>query len=68
MIAKPESTFAEHALADSPEYLEIARDRKAGAQAIVLLAKGIYAGDLRAVSRYHHQGPKPNPNVNGAGV
>ena len=26
--------------ADSPEYLEISKDRKAGAQAIVLLAKG----------------------------
>jgi len=25
--------------ADSPEYLEISKDRKAGAQAIVLLAK-----------------------------
>jgi uncharacterized protein (DUF1330 family) len=29
-----------HAWANAPEYLEIARDRKAGAQAIVLLAKG----------------------------
>jgi uncharacterized protein (DUF1330 family) len=29
-----------HALADSPEYLEIAKDRKAGAEGIVLLAKG----------------------------
>src|SRR5712675_745416 len=29
-----------HAWANSPEYLEIAKDRKAGAQAIVLLAKG----------------------------
>ena len=29
-----------HAWADSPEYLEIAKDRKAGAQGIVLLAKG----------------------------
>jgi uncharacterized protein (DUF1330 family) len=28
------------AWANSPEYLEIARDRKAGAQAIVLLARG----------------------------
>ena len=26
--------------ADSPEYLEISKDRKAGAQAVVLLAKG----------------------------
>jgi uncharacterized protein (DUF1330 family) len=29
-----------HTWADSPEYLEIADDRKAGAQAVVLLAKG----------------------------
>jgi len=28
------------AWADSPEYLEIAKDRKAGAQSVVLLAKG----------------------------
>jgi len=28
------------AWADSPDYLEISRDRKAGAEAIVLLAKG----------------------------
>jgi uncharacterized protein (DUF1330 family) len=31
---------AYHAWADSPEYLEISKDRKAGASAIVLLAKG----------------------------
>jgi uncharacterized protein (DUF1330 family) len=37
-----EATF--HAWADSPEYLEIAKDRKAGAQAIVLLAKGFMPG------------------------
>jgi uncharacterized protein (DUF1330 family) len=29
-----------HAWAHSPEYLEISKDRKAGAEAIVLLAKG----------------------------
>jgi uncharacterized protein (DUF1330 family) len=29
------------AWADSPEYLEISRDRKAGAQGIVLLAQGV---------------------------
>jgi uncharacterized protein (DUF1330 family) len=29
-----------HAWADSPEYLEISKDRKAGAQGVVLLAKG----------------------------
>ena len=28
------------AWADSPDYLEISRDRKAGAEAIVLLTKG----------------------------
>jgi uncharacterized protein (DUF1330 family) len=32
-----------HAWADSPEYLEISKDRKAGAQGIVLLAKGFAA-------------------------
>src|SRR5882757_1923986 len=32
------------AWANSPEYLEIARDRKAGAQAIVLLARGFGQG------------------------
>jgi len=37
---KTGSTFAEYALADSPEYLEISKDRKAGAQGVVLLAKG----------------------------
>jgi uncharacterized protein (DUF1330 family) len=31
---------AYHAWADSPEYLEISKDRKAGAQAIVQLTKG----------------------------
>jgi Domain of unknown function (DUF1330) len=35
---------AYHAWADSPEYLEISKDRKAGAQAIVLLAKGVTPG------------------------
>ena len=30
-----------HAWADSPEYLEISRDRKAGAEVIVLLTKGL---------------------------
>jgi hypothetical protein len=38
------------------------------AQAIVLLAKGICAGGLMAVSRYHHQGPIPNPKPNGNGA
>jgi uncharacterized protein (DUF1330 family) len=33
-----------HAWAGSPEYLEISRDRKAGAQAVVLLAKGFSGG------------------------
>jgi uncharacterized protein (DUF1330 family) len=32
-----------HAWANSPEYLEISKDRKAGAQAVVLLAKGFNA-------------------------
>ena len=34
---------AYRAWADSPEYLDISRDRKAGALAIVLLAKGFVA-------------------------
>jgi uncharacterized protein (DUF1330 family) len=34
---------AYHAWANSPEYLEIAKDRKAGAQAVILLAKGFKA-------------------------
>jgi uncharacterized protein (DUF1330 family) len=29
-----------HAWADSPEYFEISKDREAGAQGVVLLAKG----------------------------
>ena len=33
-----------HAWANSPEYLEISKDRKAGAEGIVLLAKGFAAG------------------------
>jgi uncharacterized protein (DUF1330 family) len=33
-----------HAWANSPEYLEISRDRKAGAEGIVLLAKGFGQG------------------------
>jgi len=35
---------AYRAWADSPEYLEISKDRKAGAQAVVLLAKGFTPG------------------------
>jgi len=34
-----------HAWAGSPEYLEIAEDRKAGAEGIVLLARGFAAGN-----------------------
>jgi uncharacterized protein (DUF1330 family) len=34
------NTAAYRAWADSPEYQEISRDRKAGAEAIVLLAQG----------------------------
>ena len=45
--------------ADSPEYLEISKDRKAGAQGIVLLAKGFDR---------HHDGPNPKPRKNGTGV
>jgi uncharacterized protein (DUF1330 family) len=35
---------ASHAWADSPEYLEISKDRKAGADGVVLLAKGFAPG------------------------
>ena len=35
---------AYRAWADSPEYLEISKDRKAGAQSVVLLAKGFTPG------------------------
>jgi uncharacterized protein (DUF1330 family) len=35
---------AYRAFADSADYLEIARDRKAGADAVVLLVRGIDAG------------------------
>jgi len=35
---------AYRAWADSPEYLEISRDRKAGADSVVLLAKGFGQG------------------------
>jgi uncharacterized protein (DUF1330 family) len=41
-----ESAF--HAWAHSPEYLEISKDRKAGSQGVVLLAKGFAP---------HHHGP-----------
>jgi uncharacterized protein (DUF1330 family) len=33
-----------HAWADSPDYLEISKDRKAGADGVVLLAKGFAPG------------------------
>ena len=39
LMSFPDET-AFHAWANSPEYLEIAKDRKAGADGIVLLAKG----------------------------
>jgi len=35
---------AYRAFAESPDYLDIARDRKAGADAVVLLVRGIDAG------------------------
>jgi uncharacterized protein (DUF1330 family) len=39
LMSFPDET-AFHAWADSPEYLEISKDRKAGAEGVVLLAKG----------------------------
>lgn len=44
MMSFPDEA-AYRAFADSAEYQDIARDRKAGAQAIVLLVKGFGAGD-----------------------
>jgi uncharacterized protein (DUF1330 family) len=43
LMSFPDET-AFKAWADSPEYLEIAKDRKAGAQGIVPLAKGFTPG------------------------
>ena len=43
LMSFPEEA-AFHAWANSPEYLEIAKDRKAGADGIVLLAKGFGRG------------------------
>ena len=43
LMSFPEET-AFRAWSDSPEYLEISRDRKAGADGIVLLAKGFERG------------------------
>jgi len=39
-----ENEAAYRAFAESPDYTEIARDRKAGTDAVVLLVKGIDAG------------------------
>jgi uncharacterized protein (DUF1330 family) len=58
LMSFPDET-AFRAWADSPEYLEISKDRKAGADGIVLLAKGFQP---------HQNGPKPKPNTNGAGA
>jgi uncharacterized protein (DUF1330 family) len=49
LISFPDAA-AFHAWANSPDYLEISKDRKAGAQAIVLLAKG-FAADSGATTR-----------------
>jgi uncharacterized protein (DUF1330 family) len=43
LISFPDEA-AYRAWADSPEYLEISKERKAGARAIVLLAKGFTPG------------------------
>ncbi|WP_354231469.1 DUF1330 domain-containing protein [Bradyrhizobium sp. F1.4.3] len=44
MISFPDET-AFLAFSNSPDYVEISRDRKAGAQAIVLLVKGFVPAD-----------------------
>src|SRR3954464_10554091 len=54
------------AWANSPEYLEISKDRKAGAQGVVLLAQGLAPGREGSAAQ-GHQGPKLSPNTNGAG-
>jgi uncharacterized protein (DUF1330 family) len=50
LMSFPDET-AYHAWADSPEYLEIAKGRKAGAQGIVLLAKGFTPQRKPALAR-----------------
>lgn len=48
------------AWAESPEYLEISKDRKAGAEGIVLLAKGFAPWQSSADHQYGY-GSQPNP-------
>jgi uncharacterized protein (DUF1330 family) len=43
LMSFPDET-AFHAWADSPEYIEISKDRKAGAEGVVLLAKRFACG------------------------
>jgi uncharacterized protein (DUF1330 family) len=50
-----EATF--HAWADSPEYLEISKDRKAGAQGRRVAREGICAGRLRVGHSARHARP-----------
>jgi uncharacterized protein (DUF1330 family) len=45
------------AWADSPEYLEISKDRKAGAQGGRAAGERVCARRLSTVSRYYHHGP-----------
>lgn len=50
-----------HVRADSPESLEISKDRKTGTQSIVLLAR-LRTGGIAKSGDYHpHRGPNPNP-------
>jgi uncharacterized protein (DUF1330 family) len=69
LMSFPDET-AYRARADSPEYLEISKDRKAGAQSHRAAREGIYAAGLKQVDRYHHQGPTPTPmpKPNGKGA
>jgi len=53
-----EATF--RAWADSPEYQEISKDRKAGADGIVLLAKG-FTPSLSWADHQYGYGSQPNP-------
>ena len=57
-----------HAWANSPEYLEIferPQSRRTGHRAA---GERFCAGRLTVSDGYHHRGPKPKPNANGAGA
>ena len=51
---------------NSPEYLEVSKDRKAGAQGRRAAGERVCAGGLARRRGYRPNGPKPKPNGNGA--